>query len=436
MAKAIITNRIYMHCEEGSELAAKLSKELTYKLSREPISPYPLVIRNLTRISRDKVSIPSGRVDLIPEDYEIVDRRVEVPLEIPEPSFTLRGNQQEAVDYIEESGIINAKVGWGKTIAGLGLIHKLGQKALIVTTTTTIRDMWAQEIEKFFGVPAGIIGSGKFNTDAPICVGNIQTLRNHVEKVAHLFGTVVFDEVHRTPATTFTGVLNGCKAKHKIGLSGTLERKDGLHVIIPDYFSDRLFKANVENTVEPKIHLWETDVPLNSNPNVPWAEKVTALINNPRYREQVLALSSAYAAAGHKVLVLCDRVELLEWGHSVTEDFSLLITGKVTGHETRSAILKEMGDPDSTAKILWGTQSIFSEGVSVNALSCVILATPISNDPLLEQICGRVMRQAEGKLTPIVCDLGLAGPTANRQRNVRTKFYLNQGWELEYHDKI
>ena len=43
--------------------------------------------------------------------------------------------------------------------------------------------------------------------------------------------------------------------------------------------------------------------------------------------------------------------------------------------------------------ILFGTQSIFSEGISLNDLSCLVLGTPINNEPLLTQLIGRVIER-------------------------------------------
>ena len=71
--KAVISNRIYIQVTE--EYKEVLSKELTYTIpSYNPKDP-PIVIKNMSRISSDLVSIPVGRTDLIPKDYEIVDKR-------------------------------------------------------------------------------------------------------------------------------------------------------------------------------------------------------------------------------------------------------------------------------------------------------------------------------------------------------------------------
>ncbi len=317
---------------------------------------------------------------------------------------------------------------FGKSIIGMGIAHNLQVKTLIVCTTTTIRDMWAGEIKKWFGIEPGIIGGGKYKLDSPIVVSNIQTLRNKAKDLTQEFGLVIVDEVHRSPAKTFTDTLNLLKARYKVGLSGTMVRKDGLHCVLQDYFGTRKYVGKVENTMEPTIHFWDLPVELNANEFIPWANKVTELVNNPIYRDSIVNLAKSYAGEGHTVLVVCDRTDLLEHGHMETSDASLIITGKVTG-EMRQKVMDVVAA--GQARILWATQSIFSEGVSLNELSCVILATPINNEPLLKQIIGRIQRQAEGKLEPVVVDIGLRGNTGKRHRTSRKGTYIAEGWSME-----
>ena len=118
----------------------------------------------MVRIRADLVSIPVGRVDLIPDDYEIVDKRLtNVPVEFPEFKFPLRESQQAVFDEIEDNAIINAWVSWGKTFTGLAIAGKLGQKTLIVTHTVPLRNQWAKEVEKVYGFKPSIIGSGSMD---------------------------------------------------------------------------------------------------------------------------------------------------------------------------------------------------------------------------------------------------------------------------------
>ena len=77
-----------------------------------------------------------------------------------------------------------------------------------------------------------------------------------------------------------------------------------------------------------------------------------------------------------------------------------------------------------------GSRQIFSEGISINVLSCVILAVPISNDSLLEQIAGRIMRIHEDKLQPLIIDMNFSGFSDKKQNNDRLSLYMRKGWKI------
>ena len=69
----------------------------------------------MARVRNNLVSIPIGRTDLIPNEYEVVDKRVMVPVDFPDFKFVLRESQQAVYDELNDSSIINAWVSWGKT---------------------------------------------------------------------------------------------------------------------------------------------------------------------------------------------------------------------------------------------------------------------------------------------------------------------------------
>lgn len=425
-----------MNCAEGSELDELLMRELTYEIDQQPRSEFPLLIKNLQRINNNIVSIPSGREDLIPKHYEIIDRRSYIDEDIPEPSFTLYEDQQRALDWCEGSGILNCQPGWGKSICALAIAHKLQMKTLIITTTTTIRQMWVDEIEKFFGFKAGEIKGGTFNIDAPIVVGNIQSVRNKTTEIADKFGTVILDEMHHVSAKTFTETLNSMRAPVKLGLSGTTKRKDGLHVVFEDYFGHDRFVGVRGNILTPEIHLYNVENELSGNTMIPWADKVTALYKEPSYRKTIAAMCKLYAKQGHKVLVLSDRTEMLDFIEE-TCDRVVKITGSVIDDSTKG--ITDRADAiaqieNGLADILAGTQSIFSEGVSVPILSCVILAVPLNNAPLLEQIIARVQRLMEGKTKCVAVDIKVKGNTGFRHRNTRKGVYIKLGYPMIEYD--
>ena len=416
-----------MDCTE--EVQERIDKELTYTIpTHNPLDP-PEVIKNMGIIRNGLVSLPIGRTDLIPSNYEIVDRRVNKPVEFPKFRFDLRASQKKVYDEIEDNAIINAWVSWGKTFTGLAIAGKLGQKTLVVTHTVPLRNQWAKEVEKVYGIKPGIIGSGQFDLDAPIVIGNTQTLYRNVDKIRKEFGTVILDEMHHVSSPTFSKILDTNYCRYKIGLSGTIERKDGKHVVFRDYFGNTLFKPPKENYMTPTVHIVPSEIRFMDGARIPWANRVTKLANDEEYRHTIALLAAAYAAKGHKVLVVSDRVSFLKACSELTGDKSICVTGDVS-HEDRETLVDEILYGDKN--VLYGTQAIFSEGISVDTLSCLILATPVNNEPLLTQLCGRVIRKKEGKIDPVIIDIHLKGNTARKQASNRVGFYMKQGWDMKY----
>jgi len=424
--KAVISNRIYLEVTE--EYKEVLSKELTYSIpSYNPLDP-PFIIKNMTRVRKDLVTIPVGRIDLIPEDYEVVDKRISIPVEFPPFKFELRESQQAVYDELDDNAIINAWVSWGKTFTGLAIAGKLGQKTLVVTHTVPLRNQWAKEVEKVFGFTPSVIGSGSFDMSKPITVSNTQTLYRNLPKIRKEFGTIILDEMHHVSSPTFSKVIDTNYCRYKIGLSGTVERKDGKHVVFRDYFGSKLFKPPKENFMAPTVHVLRSEVRFMDGNRIPWANRVTALGNNDEYRHTVAMAAAAYAAKGHKVLVVSDRVHFLKACAELAGENAICVTGEVA-HEDRETYLEEIRQ--GRKSILFGTQAIFSEGISVNNLSCLILGTPVNNEPLLTQLIGRVIRKEEGKRDPVIIDIHLKGNTAKKQASNRIGYYMKQGYEIK-----
>jgi len=773
--KVVLSNVAFL--KPTDELVDRFQRNLVYEGASTFTGAPPKFTYSYGPVMKDTYWIPVERLDMLQgHELEIIDKRVKVPVKFPEPTFTLRKDQQEVLDGIEDSALLNAAPGWGKSIAALAVAKKLGQKTLIVCTTTTIRDMWIREIEKFLGFKAGMVGSGKNDTSQIITVGNIQTLTRNADKFKSMFGLIVFDECfdyetlikladgstrkigaivngketplvksfnlstgkwevkkvlnhfknpqkmlrklqlsnstlkctenhnlfiesstgiikkqakdlvigdkvvsevrhkdsypvldwnllialaigdgnlgktkegirlrvthgeaqldyldsktfymgectfskgksgycdnsvyyaqtktfkdtigiynmlygsgthkssfpkelfnyldwrtlayiimddgsyqngnitlslcevdveslerfckhfflednlaytvytckkghnyirirksgvekvkehclnefhpdmlyklgiaytieyyspvgttlfkdyttteylgftevpatggsrynievednhnyiangklvsncHHTPATTFTKLLLSSKARYKLGLSGTLHRKDGMHVVFKDYFGFNILQPKINNTMPPTVHRYTSGVAFPGNSIMPWADRVTSLTQNEMYRKEILALAALYVQLGHKVILVSDRVEFLEFINENVDARSALFIGSV-GLEDREQVLEDM--TDGKLDMLCASQGIFSEGVSQNNLSCMILGTPISdNRSLLSQLAGRIMRKNPGKLNPVLVDMILKGDSARGQANKRKSIFKIFGWDM------
>jgi hypothetical protein len=122
MPKAILSNKIYL--DTTPELTKELVKALTYKIKKPPrpglthFSMYDIV-KTYKIIGPKVIAIPSGRLDLIPKDYEIIDRRSVNEMPFPNPKSELRSEQLEVYNQVDGMCFINAMVGWGRRFAPL-----------------------------------------------------------------------------------------------------------------------------------------------------------------------------------------------------------------------------------------------------------------------------------------------------------------------------
>ena len=422
--KAVLSNRIYLSVNK--EQTNHLERELTYTIAPRIPSDPPIVFKTFRYVREGLVSIPMGREDLIPSDYEVVDKRVVNEIEHPDFKFDLRPSQKAVYDEVQDNSIINAWVSWGKTFTGLAIAGKLGQKTLVVTHTTNLRNQWEKEVKKCFGYTAGRIGSGMFNIDAPIVCGNIQTLYRRMDEIKKEFGTLILDEMHHVSSPTFTRIVDEMPCRYKIGLTGTLERKDGRHVVFRDYFGNNVMKPPKENYLTPKVDILKLEIRFLDGSYTPWAERINHLTMDAEYVHGGAMIAARYAAEGHKVLVVSDRVKFLKNCAALVGDSAVSITGDMDFAERERTMQKIKNEK----KILFGTQAIFSEGISINELSCLVLGTPVNNDPLLTQLIGRIIRKIDGKKQPVVVDIHLKGKTAARQASARMGYYMKQGYEV------
>jgi len=427
MLKAIISNRIYL--DVNPQLQYTLVKALTYKIRKNiPGATHFTqfeIIKNYRFVGKTVISIPVGRQDLIPSDYEIVDKRILNEHPFPNPKLDLREGQIEVFEQVDDTCFINALVGWGKTFCALHIARKLGQKTLIVCHNTMLRDQWADEVEKLYGMPVGIIGSGRFDIDHSIVIGNIQTLTKVTAQISKEFGTVIIDEAHHCPASTFTAFIDGMYARYKIGLSGTMQRKDGKHILFKDFFGPKLYQPPQSNTLTPRVQIIKTGIALAQGE--PWVKKMNILLYDPDYQQVIARIAHLQIQKGHKVLIIADRVEFLQNVGELIGEECVCITGGTT-YEERTELKRQIEEGEKSC--IAGSRQIFSEGISVNILSCVILAGPIANDALLEQIVGRIQRMHPGKLDPLVIDMNFSGPSDRKQNKDRQAFYARKGWEV------
>ncbi len=166
------------------------------------------------------------------------------PLECTLKNVKLRPYQKEAVEKFYKygksdggNGLVIMPCGSGKTIVGLGIIEKIKEEVLIITSNETSISQWKREIIDKTCLTEEQVGSYTSNAKQvrPITITSYQMMiyRDHSKRFIHLplfnernWGLIIYDEVHLLPAPVFrmTAEIQG---KRRLGLTATLIREDG-----------------------------------------------------------------------------------------------------------------------------------------------------------------------------------------------------------------
>jgi len=341
----------------------------------------------------------------------------------------LRSYQERAVELAmkEEQGSIIAPTGSGKSILGLEIIRRRGQKALILVHRSDLAKQWIDVIQEKFGITAGLIGDGSFDIGKEITVGMIQTLyskENEAKSLSDTFGLILVDEGHHLPAESFFDVIGSLKAKFLYCLTATPTRRDGLEKMIYRAIGDKIaviLKEEVEDigaTVPVKVIAIQTGF----KPSIidSWNDYLKSITHNAQRNTLIIDLARA---ANEHTLILVDRVEHAE---QISEMMTrrgiihVLAHGKI-GKKDREGMLEKIRG----AKITIGTTGILGEGLDIKNLAVLIMGSPISSEIKLLQAIGRITRSFEGKENAIAYDLkddcGFSGSSFNKRFEIYKK---------------
>jgi len=332
-------------------------------------------------------------------------------------TIQLRDYQQPAVDAAIEKGggVIVSPAGSGKTVMGLELIARLRQPALWVTHTKELLYQAIDRAVEFLQLQKdeiGIYGGGKKTIGEKLTVGLVQTLvKGLSEELLNGVGTVILDEAHHCPASSFLEVVSQFPAKYRLGLTATPYRKDGLtkpmywtlgykvYEVVTDMLMD------TGKVIRPAVNFVESDFyyPYDDD----YAAMITALTEDTERNQLIIQRLSAEAIGGHYCIVLSERVdhcyvlrELL--ANAAPGVSSEVLVGSVPKTK-RQEIVECLRNKD--IQIIFATNPLAEEGLDLPHLDRLFLTCPSRNKRKVIQAVGRIMRPSPGKTDAVVYDV-------------------------------
>ncbi len=156
---------------------------------------------------------------------------------LPPPDLTekvtLRPYQEDALNswLRKRRGIIVLPTGAGKTYIALKAMEILREPTLIIVPTLPLLEQWKDLIESIYGIKVGAVGGGSQDLRS-VTVITYDSAYIRASELGNKFTFLVFDEVHHLAAEAYIEIAEYSAAPFRMGLTATLEREDGRHVLL------------------------------------------------------------------------------------------------------------------------------------------------------------------------------------------------------------
>jgi hypothetical protein len=209
-----------------------------------------------------------------PKEYKLSDG-VDIDLEF---SGELRDYQKPVVakyiDYVTKNdvngavcggggvrgaggGLLELPCAFGKTSISLYMVSVLKKKTLVIVHKEFLLNQWVERIQQF--LPKARIGriQGQIIDieDKDIVIGMLQSLsmKEYPQSVFESFGFTIIDEVHHISSQTFSNALFKIVTKYMLGLSATMNRKDGTTKVFKMFLGDVIYKGQRDEQYNAEV---------------------------------------------------------------------------------------------------------------------------------------------------------------------------------------
>ena len=342
--------------------------------------------------------------------------------------------------YIEHAkekgcGLLEVPCGFGKTVMALKIISLLKKKTLVIVHKTFLLEQWIERIQEFLpDAKIGRIQGEKYldyeNKD--IVIGMLQSLsfKTYPRAIIDEFGFTVIDETHHIAAEVFSNSLFQIVTPYMLGLSATMQRKDGLTKVFKMFLGDvvcKLKREEEDNVIIQQVNYNNDDDDFNNvvydfRGQVQYSTMITKLCQfNPRSEFVIKVLSELLKDdRNEQIMILSQYKNLLVYIHNAIEHRAIATVGYYIG-----GMKQEKLKLSESKKVILATYAMAAEALDIKTLSTLIMATPKSD---VEQSVGRILRVKHEQ--SIVVDIVDPHDIFKRQYSKREKFYKKNKYKI------
>ena len=335
-------------------------------------------------------------------------------------------------------GILEVPCGRGKTVMALKIIAELKKKTLILVHKEFLMNQWIERISEFLpSARVGKIQCSKFEVEGnDIVIGMIQTMysREFPAAAFSCFGLTIIDEVHHIGSEEFSKTLLKTVTPYMLGISATVERKDGLTRILYMFIGNKIYseERTADDPVCVRGIVFHSPDPEYNETIVDWkgdtqySSMITKVCNfGPRSDFIIRILKDLILEnPENQIMVLAHNRSLLTYLYEAINHHQIATTGYYVGG-MKEVKLKET----ESKKIVLATYAMAAEALDIKSLSTLVMVTSKTD---IEQSVGRILR--EKHKNPIVVDIVDKHETFMNQWTKRKTFYRKCNYRILTND--
>jgi len=332
-------------------------------------------------------------------------------------------------------GLLELFCGWGKTDSTLYTIGQLKKKTLIIVHKEFLMNQWIERINKYY--PTARIGKiqGQVididNKDIVLCMLQSLSMKDYPSTMFDSFGFTIIDEVHHISSEVFSCALFKLVTKYMLGLSATMNRKDGTTKVFKMFLGQVVYKqerSKDEGVIVRGITYQINDdeyneLELDFRGQTAASKMLSKICNYNRRSEFIIKVLKDMIQENPKqqIMIIASYKNILKYMYDAIHHHNITTVGYYVGG------MKEAALKDSESKqVVLATYSMAAEGLDIKSLTTLFMITPMTN---IEQSVGRILRQKH-EFAPIVVDIIDTHDNFQRQWVKRKKFYKNQNYKI------
>lgn len=353
---------------------------------------------------------------------------------------TLRDYQVEVVkaycDATKTSsgGLVNLPCGYGKTTVALNIVSVMRKKTLIIVHKEFLLNQWVERIQQY--LPSANVGriQGQIidieNKD--IVIGMLQSLsmKDYDDSVFSSFGMLLIDEVHHIGSEVFSCALFKIVTKYTLGLSATMDRKDGTTFVFKMFLGDIVYKISEkkQRNVQVRAIQFKSDdrafntVEYDFRGNPAYSTMISKLCEHRPRSEFILKVVQDMFVENpaQQIMIIAHNKNVLTYLHDAISERKIATVGYYVGGMKESAL-----KTTEEKQVVIATYAMAAEALDIKTLCTLIMVTPKTD---IEQSVGRILRSDHEM--PVVVDIVDSHDPFIKQWNKRKTFYKKENYKI------